>query len=542
MTVSSPIKRRTLLTLAGAGLLSGCGGGGGGRGDVSNAGKDLAPWPTHVPFQGPAPDAPGDDTGVQPLYLTYPQKLTQSVTDTVGDGSKVTAMVVTFGAPPRPVEANQLWQAVNKALNVDLDLIVVPDPEYGQKMTTLMAGTDDLPDIIMFTNLALPNALEFVQARCADLSAHLSGDAVKDYPNLANIPPYAWQGMGRVGGRIHGVPLERPKPANSLFVNRTVMDRAGIALDWNREQYIDAMRQLTGPRKWGVGWFKTLFTGLGGITYHAGSLGAPNGWAETGGAFTSTITTPQFTEALDVMSRLVAARTHFPDSLTASSTDLKAHFHNGAVASMNDGFGALNLQTLTSIGSRFELGLGRPYGAEPTPWQGPGLFGFVAFKKADDARIKLLLRVVNHLSAPFGTTEYELANYGVEGQHFTRDADGVKTLPLYDTENNSLLPIKYLGVAPSVLYLPGYPRQAQAAYDWQRASLPKSVANPAVGLRSATEVARGAQLNQIIGDGIAAVVFGRRPLSSWPEVITQWKKAGGDRAAEELAKEKQATR
>jgi len=539
------LERRALLKLAGAGLigaplLSACGDGKG-RNGVSNAGKDLVPWPTHVPFAGPKPDAPGDDKGVQPLYLNYPQTVQQSVTDTVGDGSKVTAVVISYGPPPKPVGENQLWKAVNKALNVDLNLVVVPDPEYGQKMTTLMAAGDDLPDILMFTNLSLPNSLEFVQARCADLSELIGGDAVKEYPNLANIPRYVWEGMGRVGGKLYGIPLERPRFANSLFVNRSALDQAGVPLDWNREQYLDAMKRVSTGGRYGVGWYKTLFGGYGGITYHAGSHGAPNTWAESGGKFTSTIETPQFAQALETMSQLVAARTHYPDALTASSTDLQNFFYNGTVLTLHNGFGSLALQTLTSIQGRFELGLGRPYAPTATPWSGSGLFGFVVFKKADPARLKLLLRIVNYLSAPFGSTEYELSSYGVEGVHFTKESGVIRTTKLYDSENNVSLPVKYIGNAPSVLYLPGHPAVAQAAYDWEKAVVPKSVPNPANGMRSATDVAKGAQLNKIIGDGIAAVAFGRKPLSSWKEVVTQWKQAGGDAVAEELAKEKAAT-
>ncbi|ONI87743.1 hypothetical protein ALI22I_21400 [Saccharothrix sp. ALI-22-I] len=539
------IDRRSLLRLAGTGvlglaaapLLTACGGGSPAGDGVSNAGKNLTPWPAYVPFSGPTPDSPGDASGVQPLYLKYPEKLVRSVNNPVGDGSDVTVMVVSFGAPPKPVGENQYWQAINKALNVNLKVTVVPDPEYGQKMATLMASGDDLPDMIMFTNLALPHGAEFIQARGADLSEFLGGDAVKEFPNLANIPTYAWQGMGRIGGKIYGVPLERPMPGNSLFVNRSAMDAAGIPEDWTVEQYLEAMKGLTGDRKWGVGWFKTLFTGLAAATFHAGSLGAPNTWSAEGGTFTHTIATPQFEQALEVMRKLVEAGNHYPDSLTVSSTDMQSYFHNGTVASISDGFGSVNLSTLTKINGRFALDLGRPYGPQATPWQSFGIFGYVAMKKAESARIKLLLRICDYLSAPFGTEEYELANYGVEGKHFTKDADGIKTTELYSQENNSLLPTRFIGAAPSVLYLPGHADVAKSVHEWQKATLPKSVRNPATGLRSATEASKGAQLNQIIGDGIAAITFGRKPPSAWKDVVTQWKQAGGDKVATELATE-----
>jgi putative aldouronate transport system substrate-binding protein len=538
------LQRRSLLKLAGAGAfatvagpsLTGCGDGS--DDDVSNAGKDLVPWPTYAPFAGPPPDAPGDDaTGVQPLYLNYPRQVVTSVNDTVGDGSVVTALVITYGAPPRPVGSNRFWQAINKALNVNLEVVVVPDAEYGQKMTTLMASGDDLPDIIMFSNLALPRKEEFIQAQCADISDLVGADAVRDYPNLANIPTRAWRSMGRINGRIYGVPLERPLPGNSLFVNRSALNQAGVPVDWDTEGFVAAMKGVTGGRRWGIAASKSLFGYLGAIAYHAGSLGAPNEWKLDGDTFVSAFTTPQFEEALGVMRRLVEAGAYHPDSLTLSATDLQTSWHNGTVVSISDGFGAVAPNTLSKINNRFDLDLGRPYGPNPTPWRGTGVFGYATFKKAGADRVKLLLRICNYLSAPFGTAEYELANYGVEGAHFTRDASGIKPSDLFSLENNTNLPVKYIGVAPAVLYLPGEPETARAVHEWEKTVLPSSVANPATGLVSATATSKNAELQRVIGDAISAIVFGRKPASAWKDAVAQWRSAGGDKVAEELAVE-----
>jgi putative aldouronate transport system substrate-binding protein len=541
--MSTRIDRRSLLKFTGAGAvaaavgpsLAGCGDGS--SGDVSNVGEDLVPWPTHRPFAGPPPDAPGDPTGVQPLYLNYPARVIPSVAEPVGDGSEVTAQVVTFGPPPKPVGDNQFWQAINRALGVSLNVVVVPDAEYAQRMTTLMAASDDLPDIIMFTPLALPNAQAFIQARCADLSGHVGGDAVLDYPNLANIPSYAWQAMGRIGGRIYGVPLERPKPGNSLFVNRTMLAEAGVPVAWDTDGFVAAMERLTGGRRYGIGGSRPMFEGLGATAYHAGSFGAPNTWELRDGAFVSTLTSPQFEEALGMMRRLADAGAYHPDSLTISTTDLKTFWHNGTVACVTDGFGAVALQTLVDIDDRFALDLGRPYGPAPTPWLGAGNFGHVSFKQASPERIGLLLRICDYLSAPFGTTEFELANYGVEGVHYTKESGAIETTELYQEENNTSLPVKYLGVAPAVLHLPGFPDAARAVYEWQRAVLPLGVSDPAAGLRSQTATSAGADLNRIVGDAISGIVFGREPLPAWQDAVAQWRQAGGDRVAEELAQE-----
>jgi putative aldouronate transport system substrate-binding protein len=91
---------------------------------------------------------------------------------------------------------------------------------------------------------------------------------------------------------------------------------------------------------------------------------------------------------------------------------MQTHFHNGTVASVQDGFGAMALTTLIKIDMRFALDLGYPYGPAATPWQGPGIFGHVTFNKAAPERIKMPPRISDYLSAPFGTKEYEPADYG----------------------------------------------------------------------------------------------------------------------------------
>ena len=45
-------------------------------------------------------------------------------------------------------------------------------------------------------------------AKAVDLSDHLAGDAILDYPNLANIPTDCWD-VGRFNGRIYGLPSPR---------------------------------------------------------------------------------------------------------------------------------------------------------------------------------------------------------------------------------------------------------------------------------------------------------------------------------------------
>jgi putative aldouronate transport system substrate-binding protein len=56
----------------------------------------------------------------------------------------------------------------------------------------------DLPDFIYNPTNTNPMGVisglpQFARSKCADLTPHLNGDAVKDYPNLAHYTTYTWR-------------------------------------------------------------------------------------------------------------------------------------------------------------------------------------------------------------------------------------------------------------------------------------------------------------------------------------------------------------
>jgi len=104
--------------------------------------------------------------------------------DPPGAGGTVTIFSDAALPLPTPLEQNPAWQAVNKALNANVQFNIIAIPDYPGKLAALMAG-GDLPDIISFITIAsLPTAVSFVpggqqflQAQAADLTPFLAGDA-----------------------------------------------------------------------------------------------------------------------------------------------------------------------------------------------------------------------------------------------------------------------------------------------------------------------------------------------------------------------------
>ncbi|MGW0821404.1 extracellular solute-binding protein [Streptomyces sp. NPDC002845] len=543
----STLSRRTLLrsiavggaAAAAPGVLTACSSGSGG-GDVSNAGKELAPWPTHTPVSGPKPDLAPTDEGVQAGYTSYPSDLVTSVPRTPGEGSTIKVMSVTFGVPPKSASENRFWTAVEKALGVKIEYTVVSQTDYQKKMATVMAGDPgELPDILnVFSGFVLPREAQFVQRRAEDLTPFLSGDAIADYPNLANIPTHAWQDMGRIGGRIYGIPLERPLPGSTLWLNQDFFTDAGMKEDWTSQDFAAVAQQGTGGGKYALG---AAVGSLFGNAVHSAAHNAPSSWAvDKDGTFHANFTDERFKAAVAFQAELRKNGSYHPDATSISQPDLGTLFLNGTVGSMQDGFGAYLPKYLDSEGL-LTPAAALPYSVDGTPGgvvAARRSFGYTVLKKAKKERIEMLLRILDYLAAPFGSKEWELVHYGVEGTHFTRGQDGApEATSLGEIENNTNLPFKYLAEGPQVLFVPGRPEAVRALHAWQQKVVPVAVRDASYGLQSATKTAQGTTLKAFMDDTVTGIIAGRAPLSELDAAAKQWRSRGGDRMAEEFAKD-----
>ncbi|OIV37168.1 hypothetical protein BIV57_12635 [Mangrovactinospora gilvigrisea] len=530
------LSRRTLLRSAGLalapGLITACGGSPS-SGNVANKGTKLAPWPTLVPRTGPAPDLKGDPrTGIQDTYLTYPSKLTKGHDGTPGDGSTLKVMSVTYNPPPLPEAGNKYWQAMEKALGVKIEFTAIPAADYSSKLATVMAGSD-LPDVLNIAGVgSLPHEAEFVLKTMTDLSEHLSGDAVKDYPNLANIPTACWSAIGRFHGGIYGVPNPRARPGGPLWIDRDRFAKLGYKPTgtFSADEYAHFTQELTQGKHYGLGGLPT-----GGF---ASSFGIPNGWSVKNGEFTSAYEDPRYKDLLAYVHNLWSKKVMWPTSPTASTVDLKTQFYNGTIASYVDGFSALP-STLTDCAflaaPALPLAVG---GAKPVMYAGNYTFGYTVLNKnLAKSKVKMVLRLLDWLASPFGTEEYQLLNYGMEGVTFKFNGNGDPIVADLTTLNP---PFGYMCNAPQVMYVAGKQDGVKAAYQWEQEVCPTMLDNPANGLRSATATSVGATITQNMTDTITGIVTGRQPVSSWDAAVKKWKSGGGDRIAKDYAEEHSA--
>lgn len=485
--------------------------------------------PTYDKLIGAPPDLLGDATGVPDGFLSYPSDLPASVPNTPGAGEKVSAMVLTSSQLPTPRAKNAYWQTMESALGVELDLLITQNTEYQQKLAAVVAS-GNLPDIVQIQSF--PRLPQLLESTFADLTPYLAGDAVQDYPNLANIPSQIWR-SAIYNGKLYGVPSPRMLVGNYVLARKDILAERGLSLaPESGEEFLETCRALTDPKT------KQFAAGDGGaagtLAIVALMLGAPNEWREEGGTLTCMYETDEYAKAVDTVAGMWREGLLHPEAF--GNTRPGTWFYAGTTSIWSTGYGQWN------VGVRdfpeTELGLLQvPQwdGGGLAPWRlGSGSFSNAFIAGNDPERVKLILRLCNWLAAPFGTAENHLLAYGDEGVTHTVNAAGQPALTEAGQEDTRM-PLSYLAAAPGVIYTAGRPDDVTLQYDYQKSVVPIGISNPVVGLQSETMDVKGTVLTRAMTDAINDIITGRKEMASYQEAVQAWLKGGGQKIKDEYA-------
>ncbi len=511
---------------------------GGASGGGATARKSSTP--SYIAAQGgPQPDLPSRADGVDAGYFKFPPAPFNSVADAPGHGEDVTLMTNLIQGAVVALDQNSAWQAVNQDMGLTVRQRLYGSGDYRNGLATTIAG-GDLPDTIYNPpQKYLPNLPSFLQAQCADLTPYIGGDAVKDYPNLANIPTPCWAETF-VGNAAYGIPVPRAPFLNAFLVRQDLADQAQLPAPTSADEFKKFLVALTNPQQNHFGLAASLGFGLLSQSPLLMVFGAPNSWRlDQSGKLTKDYETDQYRAAVGFARDLWAAGVFHPDCRTLTGTTLSTALRGGQGAVAIHSFGALIAQwaLLASENPDARLRVIHPFSADgkapPIYHTGPSNFGITYVKKGDPERVKLLLRVLNYIASPFGSQESALLNYGVEGVHYNRGANGVPVLT--DKGKNEVLSTwKYITNNPEVLFDPN--RSQQYATDIQsdeKAMADVAIPDPTLGFYSPTYAGQQSLLDQALNDAVSDIVVGRSQLSDLDGLVQAWRANGGDKARAE---------
>jgi putative aldouronate transport system substrate-binding protein len=508
--------------------------------------------PTYAPITIAPPDLPGDDK-VEPGYFAFPRDTSKTVTETpIKGGGEINVMTWNVTGPIAPLDSNTAWQEINTQLGAKINLVNnVSNSDYRTKLATVVAG-GDLPDTIYIPatpgGQSAPFAQfpDFLDRSAADLTPYLSGDAVKEFPNLAAIPTRAWKSV-TYKNKIYGVPVSFPLvPGTVLWVHQEMLDDNGQMRPKSTDEFKSILTALKKPDAgfFGIGASvqgADTTSGAFDLGMYQMYFGAPNNWKlDASGKLTRSFETDQYKAAVSFARDLVAAGLYHPDSPTFNQVSVRTNFVGRKYVFVNSGWLAAAIQYWGGAQSQTppgKLDIVTPFGSDGGKgsfYTGTQLFGWSMLKKAPEARVKDLLRMFNFFAAPFGSEEYLLINYGVKGKDFNFDEQGNPVLTGAGKTNvNSLW--TYIVQPPQVYYNATKPKDfASMMQSGAKAMIAVGVEDPAASFYSETHAAKGSIVNQGFLSAMGDIIAGRRPFTDYDGLVKEWQSGGGNQIRTEF--------
>ncbi len=464
-------------------------------------------------------------------------------------GTKVSAFLIAYQAPPVPHDHNIYWQELERRLGISLDMMLVPAASYPEKISALSAS-GAYADLTFLELISAPNQYKVVvQGAYTDLTPYLTAEALAEYPNLAHFPESIWKSAS-LNGTLYGVPRPRALASNTLLFRQDWAEIVGIPQARNADQFADLMVAFTvadpdangKADTYGMG-AKSSGAAIFNLEFFADMFRTPNNWRlNHDGSLTNEIETEEFNAAIVYLRRLADAGIFHPDTATMTTSQAQDAFIRGAI-------GALMDSTQIAAGRQGIRGRTRelnpraePIGLMPMAFDGAnavtriadGTFGFIAIPTKvgkTPKRVRELLRVLDYYAAPFGSEEWTFLQFGIEGRHHTIADDGTHVLTAVGKAEIGELNRLTNGLP--TYYYPDAPGDAQRMQNLVRNLLAIGSADPTRGLYSPTHVAKVAELNQLRIDRLTAIIVGRDPLSALAAYIAEWHNRGGNQIRSE---------
>lgn len=507
-------------------LLTGCTTGGGGP--VAEPGVVTAGnLPTYVPIEYVKPDFPSVN-GSTAGYASIPEELVTAFEAPPGSGGTYTAMTPLWSTIPS-TRGNEYFEAMNEAIGTTIEFQISDGNTYGDKLAAVLASARDVPDWVCVPTWNIPPRFgQAVEALFQDLTPFLAGDKVKKYKNLANLPTDAWR-FGVFNDKLYALPFPGEGIGNAIFRRGDLFAELGIdAAPTTADELLELAKEVTDPSKnrWGANdmWV--------GANIMFGVVPTDRWKLDDAGKLIHRIETEEYRAALEWQIKLYESGAVHPDAVADRPEMAKPNFESGAVLISTDGVGGWHealgrMQATNPDYDQSPFPFFAADGGEPVLWKGAPANIFSFLKKNDDpAKIEELLAVADFLASPFGTEEYQLINYGVEGTHYTLDENGLP-VPTEKAATEVAQSYIFLVDPPVVQTKVQYPGFVEAYCTWQADAAKYLVEDPFYGMQI-SEPAQYAALKAPFEDLEKDISRGRKTMADLDEAVATWSSSGGE--------------
>lgn len=543
-TPSTPFKRRSLfkgtalgaLGAAGLPFAAACS-------DIeSDSGSTQATegfdfLPTHEDWPLPVqPDLVGEPPNHPSAFTSYPEPV-QAITDLPSGTGSYELTVPCWGTPP--AQDDPYFAAVSEAWGgTKVTLRQGDGMTYGDTAVQWVKADEYGDGIQLFNYMtgSFSNFQETVVNSFYDLTEIVQGDIAERWPLLAALPSDSWgQAVWSKDpddpdtAGIYAIPMTYSGgQGNGILARTDLLEAEGLAMPTTVEELLEVSRAWTTDSRWafvGLDWFIGQWFGLGGIDGW--------NWDPEQKKMVNNIERPEFTELLEFRRTLWDEGLMHPDAPTGT-LDAAAMQEAGQVMFTQD-----NLVRWDDFNQKVKRGEAEgavaplpplaAKGRTPIVTVSPGIAGWTFLNKSlSKEQVEEILDVANWCAAPYGTTERQLLEYGVEGTHFDFGADGN---PVFSTPGVEIVknPVNYKAFAQVDTFLTGDPDMVADRFEYNASIQQYIVEPPFQGIRIEAPAAAKAA-GTTLWDQQQDIAFGRAELSSIPEMVETYLDNGGEEA------------
>ncbi|KFN11335.1 sugar ABC transporter periplasmic protein [Paenibacillus macerans] len=435
-----------------------------------------------------------------------------------------------------------IQKLIEEKTNTKIKFSWVPDASKEERINTALASTS-LADIVSLTileNASVRNALK------AGMFWEV-GPYLDEFPNLGAISEEQRRAAS-IGGKLYGVPFLKDVARNGVVIRKDWLDKLGLEVPKTTGELMAVAKAFTEQDPDGNGKKDTYgFIDRSDLIYGAfktlsSYFGTPNYWeVSEDGKFTPEFETEGYLKTMDYMKELYVNGYINQDFAVTAKKDQQDGFSQGKagiyVGALFDGKNLLNnaigiqdgmeialVNDITSTGNESDRAI----------WAGNGgIGGLLAFPKSevkDEAELKRLLKFVNDL---MDEEIFTLMTYGIEGVHYTVDADMAVTILNQNKWEQEVQPF-----SSSRPKEPGYkihdadPLKVEAT-ELILENEKYAVYNPAYSLESETYTTMGSELQKIITDATYKYILGSLDLNGFKAEVEKWKQSGGSKIISE---------
>ena len=432
-------------------------------------------------------------------------------------------------SPPTDTVLSKLEELTNTKISFSW----VPDASKEERINTSLAS-NSLADIVTLTildNSSVRSALK--SGMFWDVGPYLD-----EFPNLAAISQDT-RSSASIEGKLYGVPFQKALARNGVIIRKDWLDKLNLPVPKTTDELMNVAKAFTEQDPDGNGKKDTTgFMDRSDLIYGAfktlGSyFGTPNVWKEEGGKAIPEFSTENYVNTMNFMKQLYDNGYINKDFAVTAKTDQQQKFAQGKggiyVGALFDSKNLLNMAKGVQDGMELVMvnDITSP-GQERAIWSANnGIGGLLAFPKSDvkdEAELKRVLQFVNDL---MNEEAYALMTYGIEGVHYTVDADLAVTITNTDLWQQEVQP--FASSRPKEI---GFKIHDADPLKTEAEKLIEdnanyAVYNPFYSLESATWSVQGSELQKNITDATYKYILGKASLDEFKAAVENWKKTGG---------------